>query len=118
MHVNVNIRSSPRRQTLTQVASLLHVASSTLSSCDWHCRPDFDRCKAKGHGWRLAQPDDFTIAQNLLCQLNSVQHVNRLWHAEHVKAPYSAVIFARPDVVFNCPLSAGHLTALQVRAAR
>lgn len=78
------------------------------------CREALEQCKARGHGWKAANPDDFSIMQNLLCQLNSIREVNELWKAAHAHAPYEAVIFARPDVLFNCPFPVQFLTDLQV----
>ena len=73
------------------------------------------KCQDRGHGWDLLDAADFSVAKNLLCQLNSIAEVNTLWRAAHDVTPYFAVIFARPDVIYNCPLQAKYLEALQVR---
>jgi hypothetical protein len=80
-------------------------------------RSDIKRCQARGHGWPYVSQDDFSIAQNLLCQLNSVYEVSLLWQKHHKVTPYHAVMYARPDVVFNCPFPTQFIDRLEVCAS-
>jgi hypothetical protein len=77
-------------------------------------REALNKCRERGHGWSNVNQRDFSIASNLLCQLNSISEVNELWKAAHHFTPYHAVIFARPDVVFNCKFPVQFLINLQV----
>ena len=55
--------------------------------------------------------DDFNSVKNLLCQLNSVASVTHMWRAD--AHPYDAVVYLRPDVLFNCPFPVDVLEALE-----
>jgi hypothetical protein len=46
--------------------------------------------------------DDFKSVQNLMCQLHSIQHVTGMWRSS--KTAYHAVLYLRPDMLYNCPL--------------
>ena len=53
----------------------------------------------------------FESLRNLLCQLNSIHRVTRLWRTSgHV---YDAVLYLRPDQLFNCPFPVDVLQRLQ-----
>jgi hypothetical protein len=49
-----------------------------------------------------AYQDNFQSIQNLFCQLNSIHQVTALW--QRTRREYHAVLYLRPDVLFNCPL--------------
>lgn len=55
--------------------------------------------------------DSFTSVRNLMCQLNSLSAITRMWRA--AEKDYHAVIYLRPDVLYNCPLPTNHLDELQ-----
>lgn len=72
-----------------------------------------ERCTATGNGWPTGK--NFQTTYNLLCQLNSVYEVSRLWQKQHALTPYHAVIYARPDVIYNCRFPVHFLDHIQVR---
>ena len=78
------------------------------------CRSQMKDCEIHGSGW----PNDpnFNNMKNLLCQLNSVHHVSNIWQRHHEKRNYYAVIYARPDVLFDCNFPVHYLENLKVRA--
>ena len=57
-----------------------------------------------------AYRNNFTSVHHLLCQLNSVAAVTRLWRA--AGTAYDAVVYLRPDVYFNCPFPVDVLETL------
>ena len=94
----------------------IHSVCACASHCaDVSCRGAMHKCHERGHAWPLFEKSDFTIVDNLFCQLNSIAEVNELWYEAHQKTPFHAVMFARPDVLFNCPFDASYLDTLHVR---
>lgn len=51
---------------------------------------------------------------NLFCQLNSLNRVSRLWRSRRGIKDYKAVLYTRPDVIYNCKFPVVHLNNLQV----
>ena len=49
--------------------------------------------------------------RNLMCQLNSLAEVTALWRGSN--RTYDAVLYLRPDVLFNCPFPVDVLDTLQ-----
>lgn len=59
--------------------------------------------------------DGFASVEHLLCQLNSISAVTALWRDSGVE--YDAVLYLRPDVLFNCELPVELLDDLQPHTA-
>lgn len=55
--------------------------------------------------------DQFTSVRNLMCQLNSLATVTALWR--ETKREYDAVLYLRPDVLYNCPFPVERLDSLE-----
>lgn len=55
--------------------------------------------------------DDFQSFTNLLSQLNSLQMVTSMWKSSG--HDYHAVLYLRPDVLFNCPFPTDALDNLE-----
>lgn len=67
-------------------------------------RHEMDSCQEAGLGWPADPPKQrMNNMVNLMCQLNSVREVGKLWHSPDALRQYRAVIYARPDVLYNCP---------------
>lgn len=75
-------------------------------------REELDKCKQAGHGWEGDQK--FESLSNHLNQLRSLSEVAYLWRGAHAERNYTAVIYARPDVLFNCPFPVEHLLNIKV----
>ena len=83
-----------------------------LFTGDTHRRPTIDHCtKSISPAWPKTAGKSTIL--NHLCQLNSLSTVASLWQKHHVSRQYSAVIYARPDVLYNCPLPVERLSNLQ-----
>ena len=55
--------------------------------------------------------DQFTSVRNLMCQLNSLATVTAMWR--ETKREYDAVLYLRPDVLYNCPFPVERLDAME-----
>eukprot|EP00892_Ulva_mutabilis_P003975 jgi/Ulvmu1/194/UM001_0198.1 len=55
--------------------------------------------------------DQFQSIDNLLCQLNSLQEVTSMWRSSG--HDYHAVLYLRPDILYNCPFPTAALDSLQ-----
>ena len=55
--------------------------------------------------------DNFLSVNNIMCQLNSLATVTAMWRRSGRR--YDAVIYLRPDVLFNCALKAKWVDAVQ-----
>lgn len=55
--------------------------------------------------------DGFQSLNNLLCQLNSLQEVTSMWKSSG--HDYHAVLYLRPDILYNCPFPTVALDSLE-----
>lgn len=55
--------------------------------------------------------DEFQSIYNLLCQLNSLQEVTSMWRSSGHE--YHAVMYMRPDILYNCPFPTSALDNLE-----
>jgi hypothetical protein len=55
--------------------------------------------------------DSFSSIRNLFCQLNSLQTVTSMWRGSG--RSYEAVVYLRPDMLYNCPLPAERIKRLE-----
>ena len=72
----------------------------------------------RGTGWVAAAPEtQQKNLRNLLCQLNSLKEVGKLWRQQFEANPneYKAVVFMRPDVLYRDPFPTHLLPKLKVR---
>jgi hypothetical protein len=60
--------------------------------------------------------DQFASVRNLMCQLNSLATVTALWR--DTKREYDAVLYLRPDVLYNCPFPVERLDSLEDKKVR
>lgn len=83
--------------------------------------PEIEACRKSGRpqqkGWDEELDPNGINWTNMACQLNSLLRVNRLWRQEHVKKKYAAVLFIRPDNLYNCPFPVQNLLDIQVRVS-
>lgn len=94
-------------------------ASFFFLSLTCFCRPELERCRHSGRpeghtGWEESSDPEGANWTNMACQLHSQSRVSRLWQAEHAVKNYSSVIYARPDVLYNCYFPVEHLLDIQV----
>ena len=66
--------------------------------------PIVNKIKQYGDHWK----NNFKSLENLLCQLNSLQIVTRMWETKH----YSCVIYLRPDLYYHEPICIEHITGI------
>lgn len=58
---------------------------------------NFNIYKKGGDPWK----DNFVSLRNLLCQLNSLMTVTRLWEKNNENDKYDLVLYIRPDLLYN-----------------
>lgn len=81
------------------------------------CSDDIEKCWLHGTGWTAALPEaQRKNLRNLVCQLNSLKQVGKLWQAEFDahREEYAAVAFMRPDVLYRDPFPVHLIRSLKV----
>lgn len=63
--------------------------------------PIINKIKQYGDHWN----NNFKSLENLLCQLNSLQIVTKMWDPKN----YSCVMYLRPDLYYHEPIYIGHI---------
>lgn len=101
---------------------VLHVVNSVDLQGDVRraCSDEIQICREKGrplepNGWQTDKDPDGQNLVNLMCQLNSLNEVSHLWRRHHATRRYAAVIYARPDVLYNCPYDTRLVDNIEVR---